>query len=193
MVFLVVFIIFVLFFLWSSCRSRLEGFEQDRALPHRVVALGVDWTPFVMKDLVELILQFFSLFTTRGAIHSTDYVIRLVYTRRISLVAGPSTVVVALPIVVVVAAWEAAASLLLFVCAALHHVSYLHYHFGVITPKVTVQRLDGDAAMEVVDDVIVGDVGDSGSCVEEALDVGSDRFGLFLLAHRQGMSGSYSM
>ena len=44
-----------------------------------------------------------------------------------------------------------------------------------VSPKVTVQRLDGDAALEVVDDVVVGDVGDSGSCVEEVLDVGSDR------------------
>jgi len=48
----------------------------------------------------------------------------------------------------------------------------------VITPEVAVQGLDGDAALEVV-----GDVGDSGSCVEEALDVGSDRLALLLFAH----------
>ena len=58
-----------------------------------------------------------------------------------------------------------------------------HYRFGAITPEVTVQRLDGDAALEVVDDVVVGDIGDSGSCVEEALDVGSDRLTLLLLDH----------
>jgi hypothetical protein len=45
-------------------------------------------------------------------------------------------------------------------------------------PKVTVQRLDGDAALEVVNDVVIGDVGDGGSCVEEALDVGPDRVSL---------------
>ena len=39
-VFLVVFIILVLLFLRSISRCRLEGFAQDRALPHRVVALG---------------------------------------------------------------------------------------------------------------------------------------------------------
>ena len=43
--------------------------------------------------------------------------------------------------------------------------------FGEITPEATVQRLDGDAALELVDDVIVDDIGDGGSCVEEALDV----------------------
>src|SRR6185503_4517555 len=103
----VVFIIFVLLFLRSIYRCRLEGFAQDRALPHRVVALGVDWTPFVMKDLVELMLRFFSLFTTRGAIHGADSIVRLALARRIPLVARPSMVIVMLPIVVVVAAWEA--------------------------------------------------------------------------------------
>ena len=104
-------------------------------------------------------------------------------TRRIPLVAGPSTVIVALPIVVVVAAWEATTFLLFFVCPALHHVPLIYHCFGVITPEVAVQGLDGDAALEVVDDVVVGDVGDSRSCVKEALDVGSDRLALLLLDH----------
>ena len=43
--------------------------------------------------------------------------------RRIPLVAGPSTVVVALPIIIIVAAGKATAFLLLFICPALHHVS----------------------------------------------------------------------
>ena len=123
MVFLVVFTIFVLFFLWRSCRCRLEGFAQDRALPHRVVALGVDWTPFVVKNLVELIQRFVTLLTMRGAIYGADSVVRLVLTRGIPLVTGPSTVVVALPIIVVVMAWEATAFFLLFVRPALHHIS----------------------------------------------------------------------
>ena len=94
-----------------------------RALPHRVVALGVDWTSFVVKYLVELVLRFVALLTARCAIHSADSVIRLTLTHRISLVARPSTVVVALPVVVVVAAGKASAFLLLFICPALHHVT----------------------------------------------------------------------
>ena len=74
----------------------MEGFAQDRALPHRVVALGVDWTPFVVKDLVKLILRFFSLFTMRGVIHGADSIVRLALARRIPLDVGPSTVVVTL-------------------------------------------------------------------------------------------------
>ena len=64
-----------------------------------MVALGVDWTSFVVKYLVELVLWFVSLLTTRCAILGADSVIRLTLTRRIPLVAGPSTVIVALPVV----------------------------------------------------------------------------------------------
>jgi len=104
-------------------RCRLEGFAQDRALPHRLVALGVDWAPFVVKDLVELIMWLIILLTTRGAIHCTNSVVKFALTRGVPLVVGASTVVVTPPIVVVVTTWEAVAFLLLFVCLALHHVS----------------------------------------------------------------------
>ena len=83
----------------------------------------MDWTSFVVKDLVELVLRLVALLTTWGAIHSADSVVRLAFTRRIPLVVGPSTVIVSLPIVVVVTAWEATAFLLFFVRPALHHVS----------------------------------------------------------------------
>ena len=76
-----------------------------------------------MKDLVELILRLFILLATRGAIHSTDSIVRLALARRIPLVAWPSTVVMTLSIVVVVTAWEATEFLLFFVRPALHHVS----------------------------------------------------------------------
>ena len=87
-----------------------------------MVTLGVDWTSLVVKNLVELVLRLVALFTTRGAIHSADSVVRLALARRILLVAMTTTVVVALPIVVVVVAMgEATAFLLLFVSPALHH------------------------------------------------------------------------
>ena len=82
----------------------------------------MDWAPFIVKDLVKLIMRLFVLLTTRGAIHSADCIVRLALARGIPLVARASTVVEALPIVVVVAAGEATAFLLLFVSLALHHV-----------------------------------------------------------------------
>jgi len=95
----------------------------DRAFEHRVVALGVDWAPLIVEDLVELILRLFVLLTARSAIHGANDIVWLALARWIPLVVGPSTVIVALPIVVVVTAWEAAALLLLFVFPALHHVA----------------------------------------------------------------------
>ena len=81
------------------------------------------WTSFIVKYLVELVLRFVTLLTMRCAIHGADSVVRLTLTRRIPLVAGPSTVVVALPVVVVGAAGKVTAFLLLFVCPELHHVT----------------------------------------------------------------------
>ena len=83
----------------------------------------MDWTSLAVKDLVELVLRLVALLSTRCAIHSADCVVRLTLARRIPLVAGPSTVVVALPIVVVVVAGEVTVFMLFFVCPALHHVS----------------------------------------------------------------------
>ena len=88
-----------------------------------MIALGVDWAPLVVKDLVELIMWLFILLTMQSTIHSIDSVIRLALARKILLVAGPSTVVVTLPVVIVVTVREAAALLLLFVYPALHHVT----------------------------------------------------------------------
>ena len=83
----------------------------------------MDWTSFVVKYLVELILRLFILLAMRGAIHGTDSIVGLALARRIPLVAGPSTVIVALPVVVIVAAGKAIVFLLLFICPALHHVT----------------------------------------------------------------------
>ena len=90
--------------------------------PHRVVALGMDWTSLVVENLIELVLRLVTLLTTRGAIHSAECIVRLALARRIPPVARASSVVVALPIVVVVAAGEAIVFLLLFVNPTLHHI-----------------------------------------------------------------------
>ena len=83
----------------------------------------VDWTSFIVEDLVELILRLVALLTTRCAIHSADCIVRLMLARRIPLVDGPSMIVMALLVVAVVAAGKATAFLLLFICPALHHVT----------------------------------------------------------------------
>ena len=46
-----------------------------------------------------------------------------------------------------------------------------HHLVRTISSEVTAKRLRGDAVVEVVDDILVGDDSDGGSCVEEALHV----------------------
>jgi hypothetical protein len=101
-------------------------------------------------------------------------------------------VVVALPIVVVVTAWEATTFLLFFTVQRCIISRSSTTVLGRLHPKSR-YRDWGDAALEVVDDIIIGDIGDGGSCVEEALDIGPDRLALLLLAHGQGVSSSYSV
>ena len=45
--------------------------------------------------------------------------------------------------------------------------------------------------MEIVDDILVGDIGDGRPCVEEALDVGPDGFARLLFAHCKSMASNY--
>ena len=121
--FVIVFVLLVGILLGCIRQRGLEGFAYNCTLEHRVIALRVDWEPLVVQDLVELILGFFCFLTTRGAIHSADNIVWLALVRRIPLVTGASTIIVALPIVVVVMAWEAVVLLFLLVCLALHHVA----------------------------------------------------------------------
>ena len=66
----------------------------------------VDWAPFVVKDLVKLILRLFILLAMQGVIHGTDSIVGFALSCGIPLVAGPSSIVVMLHVVVIVAARE---------------------------------------------------------------------------------------
>ena len=86
----IVFVLLVGLLLGCIWQWGLERLAYNCALEHRVVALGVDWAPFVVEDLINLILRFSCLLATQGAIHGADSIIWLVLTRRIPLVAGAS-------------------------------------------------------------------------------------------------------
>jgi hypothetical protein len=50
----------------------------------------------------------------------------------------------------------------------LHHVTELYDGRGAVATKVTVEVSLGEAILEAVDDILIGDVGDGGASVEEA-------------------------
>ena len=79
--------------------------------------------PFVVHDLVELILRLSCLFALRAVINSPDNIVWLTFTYGVPLATAATMIVVALPNVVIVAAWEAAAFLFFLISPMLHHVA----------------------------------------------------------------------
>jgi hypothetical protein len=61
----------------------------------------------------------------------------------------------------------------------------LHLYFGVAAPKIPQDVPLVEAVLKAVDDVVVGDVGDGGACLEETAGVGSQGLVLLLFALRQ--------
>jgi hypothetical protein len=53
-----------------------------------------------------------------------------------------------------------------------------------VTAKVSKESLVGEAIVEAVDDILLGDVGSSGTSVEETVSVGSQEVVMFQLALR---------
>jgi hypothetical protein len=69
---------------------------------------------------------------------------------------------------IVVTLGEALILLILLVNPSLHHIMELHDSLGAVAPKVAVDVLRGEAVVEVVDDILIDDVGDVGAHVKEA-------------------------
>jgi hypothetical protein len=86
---------------------------------------------------------------------------------------------VAIVVLVVVVLGEALVLLILLVSPSLHHVVELHDSLGAVAAEVAVDVLRAEAILEVVDDVLIGDVGNGGAHLKEAPGVGP--WGLILL------------
>ena len=63
----------------------------------------------------------------------------------------------------------------------------------MISSKIAVRGLSFKAVVEVVDDVLVRDVGDGGPLIEEALNIRPQGLARLLLAHCKGVASSYPM
>jgi hypothetical protein len=71
--------------------------------------------------------------------------------------------------------------LVLLVSTSLHHVANLHGSLGAVASDVAKDVLHGEAVLEAVDDILIGDVGDSGAHLEETPGVGPQGLVLLLL------------
>jgi hypothetical protein len=81
-------------------------------------------------------------------------------------------VVVAVALLVIVALREMIILLILLVSPLYHHVVQLHSSRRAVGSEVVVGVLREEAVLEAVDDVLVRDVGDGGSHLEETSGVG---------------------
>jgi len=72
--------------------------------------------------------------------------------------------------------------LLLLVRPVCHHVRECPDGLGVLPAEISIEVPVGKAVLEAVDDVLIGDVGDGGMCLEEATSVGVQGFVFPLLA-----------
>jgi hypothetical protein len=91
-------------------------------------------------------------------------------------------VVVSVALLVVVVLREAIVLLILLVSLTCHRVTQFHYGSRAVASDVVVRVLREEAVLEAADDILVGDVGDSGSHLEEtpSVGLGADR-GEYLL------------
>jgi hypothetical protein len=147
----------------------------------------------LVQDLYELLLLAPRLLALRVAVNSRDEIILLVLlggSRVVPPAFVGAIVVVPFAPVVGVPLGVAVAFLVLLVTPSLHHVMKFHDGVGPVASKVAVEVPLGEAILEAVDDVLVEDVGDGGTGVEEALGVGPQDLVLLLLALRQVMTST---
>jgi hypothetical protein len=138
---------------------------------------------FLLQELLKLLLRRRFL-AARGTIHSRDEIIWLAFSvwTRIVPLAFVIAVVFWTPQIAILAPQEPLPHLLLLFGPVVHHIMKARNSFRPILPEVSVDAWVGDAIVEAVDDVILRDVRDGSTNIEEATCVGSQELVTFLFA-----------
>jgi hypothetical protein len=174
--------------IWERC---IEGLAEANTLEERVLGLRV-YQALLVSDLLELGLLVPRLLPTLVALDIHDFLVWLALSGGFQV--GPLAFVGAVPVaaLVVVALGEAFVLLVFQIGPLLHHVPKLHGGSRAIASEVAVDMLQGKAVLEAMDDVLVGDVGDGCTYLEETPSVGPQGLILFLLDLRQIMASTCS-
>jgi hypothetical protein len=130
---------------------------------------------FFLQELFELLLHR-CLPASRNTIHSRDEVVSLALSgwTRIVLLALVGTIVICAPQVAVIASQEPLLHLFLLLGPVVHHVMKSCNSFWSVPLKVSVDIRVGDAIVEAVDNVLLRDIHNGGTHVEETACVGSE-------------------
>jgi hypothetical protein len=137
-----------------------------------VSRLRVYWALFV-HDFLELCVVVPRLLSMRIVLDNRDFLVWLAFSgvpRVIPLALGE--VVVAIALLAVVVLGEAVGLHILLVSPPSHYVTKLHGGSQAIASEVVVRVIREEPILEAADDVLVGDVGDGGTRLEETLGIG---------------------
>jgi hypothetical protein len=126
----------------------------------------------LVQDLLELILLVPQLLATQVALYSHEFMVWFVLSGGFLVVSLAFVKAVAVVALVIFALGEELVLLILLVSPSLHLVAEFHDSLEAIAVEVVVDVLRAEAILEVVDDVLVEDVGDGGVHLEEAPSVG---------------------
>ena len=126
------------------------------------------------QNLLKLILRVPCLLVPLVALDNRDNIMWLALFEEILLASIKALVIVpfASVVVVVVAIGELLALLVLLIRLSLYHVAKLHDCLGSTATEVTVYVKRGEVILIAVDHVLIGDVGDGCTSVEEVPGVG---------------------
>jgi hypothetical protein len=126
-----------------------------------------------MHDLLIIRLVNPRLLATWIALDGRDFMVWLVLSGvpRVVPLAFVKVVVV-ISLLVMVALGKAVIFLIFLVSPPCCHVTQLHGRSWAIAPEVVVRVLREMAVLEATNDVLIGDVGDGGACLEETPCVG---------------------
>jgi hypothetical protein len=132
-----------------------------------------DFETMLVQDFLKLCLIVSRLLAPRIALDGHDFLVWLAFSRipRFVLLAFVEVVVVVALLVIIVLR-EAIVLLVLLVRAPYHHVAQFHGNILAVASEVVVGVLRENAVLEAADDVLVGNVGNGGSHLEETLGVG---------------------
>ena len=124
------------------------------------------------QNLLKLILRVPCLLAPLVALDNRDNIMWLALFEEILLASIKALVIVPFASVVVIAIGELLALLVLLIRLSLYHVAELHDCLGSSATEVTVDVKRGEVILIAVDHVLIGDVGDGCTSVEEVPGVG---------------------
>jgi energy-coupling factor transporter transmembrane protein EcfT len=121
------------------------------------------------KELLKVVLLA-SFLATLATVHCCNGVFWLSFLVEIALILVRAWITIVF-FIIIITSRELIALLFFLVGPFQYHIAESHDRARSVSSEVAIELLGGEAIVEAVDDVVIGDVGDGRSCIKEPLDV----------------------